>query len=573
VRISCILLIIVAGEIAIGCGDPVANDSTRVESVTVVPESVSLELGDVSQATAVVRNSSGASVMEAVEWTSRDLAVVTATAGSQVTSLTARNLGETWVVATASERSDSVRVTVTPTGPPATHEGWQVTPAGSWAGQGTATSPWSLDYALDGAEGRVQRGDTVWLRGGIYPGTFNATLCGTPSEPIIVRQYPGERATIQGTLTIEGCDTWYWDFEVANTNHGSQDIMGVNDHGPRTKLINLVVHDHSGNGIGLWAEAPDAEAYGNILYNNGFCGSEGVPPNCTSFGHGIYSQNAIGAKLLRDNIVFQSFGYGFHLYAESQFLRDFTVEGNAIFNNAMMTGSNVLVGGEPPVERLTFTRNMTYQSAGFGNGAAWFGRGGTNGPATVTDNYLVGGDPSLRLFGWGSFTSTNNTIVRGDGILMEQSGSWGGMRFTGSTWYGTPGQIEVLSGSTDWTFAQWKANIGATDAEVSGKPTEQKVFVRPNAYEPGRANVIVYNWSGAGSVSVDLSGVLAPGQFYEVRNVQRIWDAPVLSGTYSGGSISVPIQAVSAYTPFVVPQDPPPPGTGTQFSVFLVTSR
>ena len=35
--------------------------------------------------------------------------------------------------------------------------------------------------------------------------------------PIIVRQMPGERATIDGALTLAGPDTWYWGIEVRGT--------------------------------------------------------------------------------------------------------------------------------------------------------------------------------------------------------------------------------------------------------------------------------------------------------------------------------------------------------------------
>ena len=55
------------------------------------------------------------------------------------------------------------------------------------------------------------------MRGGIYtlPAdpksgkfTIEFRLEGTPEKPIIVRQMPGERATIDGALTLAGSDTW-----------------------------------------------------------------------------------------------------------------------------------------------------------------------------------------------------------------------------------------------------------------------------------------------------------------------------------------------------------------------------
>src|ERR1035441_1759781 len=47
-------------------------------------------------------------------------------------------------------------------------------------------------------------------------GHYRVAPTGTSRNPIVVRQYPGERATINGSLTVNGADTWYWGFEVTN---------------------------------------------------------------------------------------------------------------------------------------------------------------------------------------------------------------------------------------------------------------------------------------------------------------------------------------------------------------------
>ena len=80
---------------------------------------------------------------------------------------------------------------------------------GDSANPGTIDAPWDIESALTGHNGDVQPGDTIWLRGGTYyhPNreiaatgyVFN--LQGTPAEPIAVRPYLQERATIDGGLT------------------------------------------------------------------------------------------------------------------------------------------------------------------------------------------------------------------------------------------------------------------------------------------------------------------------------------------------------------------------------------
>ena len=65
-------------------------------------------------------------------------------------------------------------------------------------GTGSITNPWSLQTALS-QPAAVHPGDTIWLRGGTYTGTFTSYLTGTASLPIVVRQYTGERPTLAGS--------------------------------------------------------------------------------------------------------------------------------------------------------------------------------------------------------------------------------------------------------------------------------------------------------------------------------------------------------------------------------------
>ena len=537
-------------------------------SVIVTPAAASLAAGATQRFASYGRNTDGDSVAVPVTYTATGGTITTAglyTAGSTggtfriIAKESSAGLADTAVVTVAAPPTS---------GTPTTHAGWYAAPSGSAGAAGSASAPWSLTYALQGAGGRVQPGDTVWLRGGTYRGSFTSTLAGTSAAPIIVRQYPGERATVDGNLVVFGNDTWFWGFEVVNTNMASADLQAFNVKAPGAKLINLVIHDASGDGAGVWAEAPNAEMYGSLLYNNGRQGS-----SAGRVAHGIYSQNASGAKRFADNVVFQTFGYGFHFYTEGSYLRDFTIDGNVVFNNGMVTGSNVMVGGGTPVERLTFSRNMSFQSPGIGNGVVWLGRvGPANGSSVVRDNYLVSGDPVLRTFSWADLTVQNNTFVRGsNGNMVEEQGSWSGMTFSGNTWYGTPGAIEWLSGSTGWTYDQWRSATGkaATDTYRSGKPTGQVVFVRPNQYEPGRANVVVYNWNHAGSASVDLSNVLNPGDGYVIRNAQQFFGPAVATGTYGGGSVVLPLSSVQPTAP-LAGWPAGAPSTGTDFQVFVV---
>jgi hypothetical protein len=62
-----------------------------------------------------------------------------------------------------------------------------------------------------------------------------------------------------------------------------------------------------------------------------------------------------------------------------------------------------------------------------------------------------------------------------------------------------------------------------------------------NDYDPSRAHLVIYNWSGAKEVSIDLSGFLARDDQYAVFDPKHFYQSPVLSGKYAG-PINLPIE-------------------------------
>ena len=97
-----------------------------------------------------------------------------------------------------------------------------------------------------------------------------------------------------------------------------------------------------------------------------------------------------------------------------------------------------------------------------------------------------------------------------------------------------------------------------------------EVFVLPNKYEPGRAHIVVYNWSHQPSVTVALRRAgLAAGQCFEVRDVQDLFGAPVASGRYRGrGAVTIDLRARPAAAP--LGWSGTVSNTAPEFGVFLV---
>ncbi|HEY1252200.1 MAG TPA: right-handed parallel beta-helix repeat-containing protein [Thermoanaerobaculia bacterium] len=421
-----------------------------------------------------------------------------------------------------------------------------VSPSASANGNGSFNNPWRLQDALD-QPSSVHPGDTIWLRGGTYSGTFVSYLNGTSASPIIVRQYAGEQATLDGgssttaNISVRGGYTWFWGFEIKNSDTHRQSTQSGSDPTdihrgdgiqiwqtgtePGLKFINLVIHD-TRQGVSFWEEATDAEINGCIIYYNGWNGTE------RGHGHGIYTQNNTGTKHIVNNIIFENFDHGIQGYGSSSaHLKNYDVQGNTFSRSGIIAipdgGRNLLIGGDTPAQNLTITSNyLYYKNAESPDSAFQLGYGAPCSGTTVTGNYV-----------------SNNTDFEGCNPTS----------MTGNTFYGS---------TTGFSQSSYPSNTYTTT-----RPSGVKVFVRASPYEAGRANVTVFNWPNQSSVSVDLSSVLGVGTAFEIRNAHDFFGAPVLTGTYAGGSVSLPMTGLSVASP--IGWSAPSP-TGPEFNVFVV---
>src|ERR1700676_1605976 len=175
-------------------------------------------------------------------------------------------------------------------------------PNGTPFGDGSSSHPWDLQTALNQPSSVVQPGDAIWLRNGVYGngGTiFQSNLNGTSTQLITVRQYVGERATVNGGLQVNGTYTRYWGFEVTNmgivnrnSNTSGQSPppnfpSGFSIFGSGNQFINLIVHD-AAEGFGFWTAAQGGEIYGSVIYNNGWQGLD------RGHGQGLSTHNQSG---------------------------------------------------------------------------------------------------------------------------------------------------------------------------------------------------------------------------------------------------------------------------------------
>jgi hypothetical protein len=456
-----------------------------------------------------------------------------------------------------------------------------VSPNASSGGDGSQARPWTLAAAL-AQPPAVRPGDTIWLRGGVYRGSFTSNLTGATSAPIKVQSYPGEQATIDGvtapesnTLTIRGSNAWYIDFVVTNsTTVRSVPARAHEDYTPRgigvvvlganVKCINLIVRE-TGQGFEFQTTSVNSELYGNILYNNGY-----IAPD-RQHGHGIYVQNSDGTKLIRDNVLFHQYGLGMHGYGVSAKLNNLNIEGNIHFRDRF------LVGG-PPVLNLRLASNLFYDS----DVALGYGLQYGNSGAAISGNTFA--KSPLWLNWWKDAVVSGNYFYAPDGdganvILRVTPGAVASQnRFSSNTYQQArrDGDFALYSSSNTMqrlTFPLWQAALleaGSNYLTSSNiRPTSNQIVVRPNAYEQGRGHVVIYNWTLAPSVDVDVSSLgLAPGDTITLRNVQD-FERDVIRMTYTGAPLRISMHARSVSTP-VGGTGPLHPTSFPEFGAFLV---
>jgi len=463
-----------------------------------------------------------------------------------------------------------------------------VAPDGKPTNAGTRESPWDWPTALS-HPAAVRPGDTVWLRAGTYPGHVSCKLAGLPEKPIVVRQVRGERATVDcrsadgkpTIFAIDGPDVRFQDFEVtcseprrSTPQSGSwpTDLYrgGIQCKGDRVAFVNMTIHDCA-TGLGMWSAGESGEAYGCLIYNNGWTGPD------RGHGHGIYTQNERGTKRITDNLIFNQFGYGIHAYGSSKAtLEGYHIEGNVLFDNGILVGdgsrsSNILVGGNNRAARIALVNNFVYHT-GLEQTSLQIGYGPKSVDLELRDNYIAG---FMRIMDWERATVEGNTFV-GKTSLIELNAAdlkgfqWNKNRYLSSELRFAPFAVIFPQEKMIGPWHNWR-NRTSFDAEGTynkGQPRGTEVFVRPNKYEPGRANVVVFNWDKASTVDVDLKNAMQPGTAFRIVRATDFYGEPVVRGTYDGAAIKLPM--IAKPSPAPVGMAIPLPPTEPEFGAFVV---
>ena len=387
---------------------------------------------------------------------------------------------------------------------------YYVAPDGRPDNEGTMESPWDLEYVLGGGP-EVEPGSTVYLKGGTYRHPdrewgaegYEVSLKGTENAPIHIRPVQGERATIDGGLTVRGAEhVWIWELEITvsesadwdrRTNEAPASELdeptgpagGLAIHSATNcKFINLVVHNNNSTGVSFWRGAVDSELHGCLIFQNGYVGPQ------RPHGPGIYTQNETGEKFITDNILWGNYSTTIQAYgSERAYVDHFRIIGNIGFGPFHEGGrERFLIGGERPSRDIVVKENILY-------------------------------DVPLEI---GYTAPHNHDCVVHDNIVVNAAMSINRYR-------------EVDE----------KNNL-VIEADAARPSASFRTILRPNKYDPDRAHLAVYNWRKAPVAPVDLHEFLDEGERFRIMSALDFFGEPVVEGVYTGDPVEVPVPVEDA---------------------------
>ncbi len=297
-----------------------------VASVAVAPASATIPQDQSVQLTATPKDAAGNTLAgRVVTWLSSAPGVCSVSSNGLVIGV---GPGTATVTATSEGVRGTAAITVTQAGPPppppdgecagswpvaifprmpqSTGQAFYVSPSGSDGNSGTISAPWqTLQKAFDA----LQPGQTAYLRAGTYGAFCSASTfsrAGTPSAPITVRGYQGERAVIHGQVRLPGqyfrlshvvvegpsCGTW-----GATSQQGENLVLMDVGTSAHIEVSHSEIF-HGGWHAGIAAGGDTIYVLNNYIHDNGGFND----PGQWNTSHAIYWHDGTGG-VVANNIL------------------------------------------------------------------------------------------------------------------------------------------------------------------------------------------------------------------------------------------------------------------------------
>jgi hypothetical protein len=236
--------------------------------------------------------------------------------------------------------------------PPSTGQTFYVATTGSDSNPGTLEAPWrTVQHALD----VLQPGQRALVRTGTYAESLSVSRAGTPTAPITIENYSGERPLVNGggqrpiDISSSGAYVRLRGFALERspyTSGGNVDIYGhhVEISGNEIRLA-------KDQGVYTSEESHHVQILDNWIHHNG----EGVAHQ----SHGIYLQG--NDHLVANNVIHDHpKGFGIQVY-------DRNSRSILVANTVVASGhSGIVVGGSRSVDHIRVANNVFAFNAHYG---------------------------------------------------------------------------------------------------------------------------------------------------------------------------------------------------------------
>jgi hypothetical protein len=386
-------------------------------------------------------------------------------------------------------------------------------------------------------------------------------------------------------LYVAGSNTVYRDFEITNSSTTSRNGWarannrlinrirggGITAQGNGNSYINLIIHDNAG-GIFTGSSSSNTLFYGCLVFNEGMFNP--------ADGHGLYLENSSGYSRVYETLVLNNFNLGIQAYGVTGPYVGGDMRGVVVAGSGSPIGEyhwNLLYGpGQQASPTANVQESVFYLSPGHGYSVHFgYGAGITSG--AVTNNYFLGSETSFEARAVTNLVFTNNKFDS-DNANTHYAFAKLGYTWDNNTYYNTTtastSRLAELVNYGYVNFANWKLNTHYdTTGTISNTRMPDTVIVRPNIYETGRANIIVYAPSTPGSINLNLSTTgLVNGQAYTIKNAFNYNGPSVLNGIYNSGSpiVSVPLNGAAATVATPIGMQTTPITSSPTFSVLII---